>query len=596
MKKLFFLIGFVFLSNLFVNAQDDWTKVTSITSNGIRSVYFINASTGYAVGWGGTILKTINGGISWVTQTSGTDEVLLSSFFTDINTGYVVGDTGVIRKTVNGGTTWTVQTGGAGYNTFRSVLFTDANKGFIAGNQVFLKTINGGTTWTTQTIPPLNIMDCSFNSVFFTDADTGYAVGGKYGNPMVYGLIIKTTNGGSTWSADTIETNDLNSVYFTDAYTGYIVGRRDSNSVNGWIRIGVILKTTDGGTTWKTLTSKLNREYTSVFFTDSVTGFVSSGNGIESTTDGGKTWSEQTIGTYNPISSLFFADKKTGWAVGETGVYKYHPVPKNPEICMVLFDSITGKNKIVWEKPVVTDILRYKIYKEVKTNQYECFDSIPYSQLSMVVDSSSNPASYANKYKISLVDTSGAESKLSYFHKPLHIIVSSGNISWYSDNYIDESGVFSPDKYYVYRGRTQNNMICIDSIPGSVQSYSDTQYPGGTMYYQLGIPMPSCEPIGLLKAGAGLYSQSFSNVIVINHSSINHLSQNDVAVFPNPTPGIVNLVGDNILSSELFDITGKSYGLHYSKLIDISSLPAGTYILNIYGKEGLIKKEKIIKK
>ena len=43
----------------------------------------------------------------------------------------------------------------------------------------------------------------SLSSVYFTDANTGYAVGG-------FGTIVKTTNGGTTWTAlSSGTTNDL---------------------------------------------------------------------------------------------------------------------------------------------------------------------------------------------------------------------------------------------------------------------------------------------------------------------------------------------------------------------------------------------------
>ena len=38
------------------------------------------------------------------------------------------------------------------------------------------------------------------------------------------GTILKTTNGGTTWTALSSGTSDLTSVYFTDASTGYAVG------------------------------------------------------------------------------------------------------------------------------------------------------------------------------------------------------------------------------------------------------------------------------------------------------------------------------------------------------------------------------------
>ena len=68
----------------------------------------------------------------------------------------------------------------------------------------------------------------------------------------------------------------------------------------------------------------------------------------------------------------------------------------------------------------------------------------------------------------------------------------------------------------------------------------------------------------------------------------------NVTVYPNPTNGILNLVGDNVLKSELKDITGKSMGLFYNNYLNINEFTNGIYILSIYSKDGLLKKEKIV--
>ena len=68
---------------------------------------------------------------------------------------------------------------------------------------------------------------------------------------MGYGDILKTLNGGITWTLDSSGTwNTLNSVFFTDSTTGYIVGLA-----------GTILKTGNGGTDYveehKTISDRL---------------------------------------------------------------------------------------------------------------------------------------------------------------------------------------------------------------------------------------------------------------------------------------------------------------------------------------------------
>ena len=67
--------------------------------------------------------------------------------------------------------------------------------------------------------------------------DIGYAVGGQY---YQTGFVIKTTDGGDTWSAQTVLTNDYaTGVSFPTSQVGFVCAQN-----------GKIFKTTDGGTSW----------------------------------------------------------------------------------------------------------------------------------------------------------------------------------------------------------------------------------------------------------------------------------------------------------------------------------------------------------
>lgn len=85
------------------NGGVNWT--TQIFSLGLYGVDFPSATIGYTVGLTGTIMKSINSGLSWTPQTSGTSVFLSSVDFIDSLTGYACGDAGTILKTTNGGIT-----------------------------------------------------------------------------------------------------------------------------------------------------------------------------------------------------------------------------------------------------------------------------------------------------------------------------------------------------------------------------------------------------------------------------------------------------------------------------------------------------------
>lgn len=83
---------------------NNWNS--TLFSNPLWSVDFPISSAsliGYAVGSGGTILKTYNAGMNWVTQQSGTTLKLNKVHFIDLDFGFAVGENGIILRTTTGG-------------------------------------------------------------------------------------------------------------------------------------------------------------------------------------------------------------------------------------------------------------------------------------------------------------------------------------------------------------------------------------------------------------------------------------------------------------------------------------------------------------
>ena len=67
------------------------------------SVHFSNATTGWAGGTAGAIVKTTDGGTTWRLQQSGTNNNIRGLFGFDIRTAWAVGDGGTILKASAGG-------------------------------------------------------------------------------------------------------------------------------------------------------------------------------------------------------------------------------------------------------------------------------------------------------------------------------------------------------------------------------------------------------------------------------------------------------------------------------------------------------------
>ena len=128
-----------------------WSAQRSGTSADLRSVSFVDASYGWAVGTtldadyqvtGNVILATSNGGADWHPQYSGSAAGFNAVDFVDAAHGWVVGEGGTILATTDGGATGSVQDSG----TTRpgAVAFLDPSHGWVGGGQGILATTTGG--------------------------------------------------------------------------------------------------------------------------------------------------------------------------------------------------------------------------------------------------------------------------------------------------------------------------------------------------------------------------------------------------------------------------------------------------------------------
>ncbi|UCG98496.1 MAG: hypothetical protein JSW31_05255, partial [Burkholderiales bacterium] len=74
--------------------------------NTLNAVTKVEASTLVAVGEAGTILRSVDGGLTWVAVQSGTSVALYAVAFAGPSLGIAVGDSGTILRSVDGGLTW----------------------------------------------------------------------------------------------------------------------------------------------------------------------------------------------------------------------------------------------------------------------------------------------------------------------------------------------------------------------------------------------------------------------------------------------------------------------------------------------------------
>jgi len=298
------------------------------------------AQSATAVGAGGTILRTDDGGDTWTPQDSGTHNPLSGVSLVDDCTGTVVGAAGTILRTDDCGNTWNAQDSGTSVN-LSGVFTVDANTAFAVGAQrTILRTDDGGAGWAPQSVPdPAPICDpgtVTFAGVSFGDANTGIAVGTCVYHPrpmQAFNLQVsfRTSDGGATWlfNINTTVAGFLRAVSFESVDTAIVVG----DFVTGITpTFGArVLKTTDGGAGW-VWQNLFARPFYPVYlygvsyvdpFTATAVGRIYLGTRWEGliirTINGGANWVSQPSNTSDLLSGVSFVDADHGIAVGEAG-------------------------------------------------------------------------------------------------------------------------------------------------------------------------------------------------------------------------------------------------------------------------------------
>jgi len=335
---------------------DTWTPQYAETLALLFGVSFVNASRGIAVGDGGTILLTTDGGETWNTQDSGTTRPLSRVLFWDADTAFAVGDFGTLLRSTDGGDTWTQQADVPSSHLI-GISFADANQGLAVGcmvspegdcesSGIILRTRDGGVTWNTESYRGSEVLyavsflsantviavgqDETFlygpswsrgsiprlelTSVSFLNSTVGLAVG----NGSPYPALMRTTDGGTTWTVQPMAAVSLFGVTFVDASRAIAVGYG-----NPW---GIILGTDDGGITWTQRIVGPTGTFTGASFGDANVGAAVGirnafpfGGKIWRTTDGGYRWSDVYTGPAR-LYAVSMVTATVGTAVGEAGI------------------------------------------------------------------------------------------------------------------------------------------------------------------------------------------------------------------------------------------------------------------------------------
>jgi len=214
----------------------------AIGTSSLNDVSFVDASTGFACGALGAIFKTTDGGATWVQKTSGVTYDLFSIDFVDASNGMAVGEMGTLLKTTDGGESWT-DTGGVLDEDINGVYVRTTSVAFAVGSGgTILRTDDGAATWDSITTGAIgDLRDVALAREFGQEAVIVIGAGGQIYRSTDDGLHFMPV--GSVYipagAPASTEYMRLSKTHQAGNYKSYIVGRS-----------GMILRTTDGGDSW----------------------------------------------------------------------------------------------------------------------------------------------------------------------------------------------------------------------------------------------------------------------------------------------------------------------------------------------------------
>jgi photosystem II stability/assembly factor-like uncharacterized protein len=301
MKSLIISLGIITSLTVSAIAQSSgWTVQQSPATQNLHGVAYSSPDVWVAVGDGGIIIRSQNGGINWAVISSPVADALQGVSMRG-NLGIAVGISGRIVRSTDGGLSW-VEVPRPTTRNLYSVSISNSIIAATGHEGTILVSPDNGLTWTPHTAGTASAL---FGVSAF--GSTAVGVGGA-------GAVVMTINGGSAWGL-TIIGNQLTFFYgvsMVNASTVWLVGSTSAGNV--------IAKSTNSGFAWNAETAPVTDQLFGVSFASTDTGTAVGASGtIIRTTNGGNTWIDQISPTTEVLNGISFVNPNFGIAVGGLG-------------------------------------------------------------------------------------------------------------------------------------------------------------------------------------------------------------------------------------------------------------------------------------
>lgn len=298
-----------------------------------------------------------------------------------------------------------------------------------------------------------------------------------------------------------------------------------------------------------------------------------------------------TTGTY-----VVHTSDSNGCADVDTVIISQDSVmlPSDPlaSICAVTVDSATGKNIILWQKAGIVKATAYKIYREsTVAGQYDLIGTNDVNDIPTFLDATSVPLQQSYSYKIAEMDSCDHEWPMSDLHKTIHLSANVGingeiNLSW---NAYEGKPYTTHSIMRSFNGGPFN---LLNEVSSTITAYSDLTPPIGNNVYRIQIDLGTvCDSLNTQYVS--------SNKLSLSSTAINNIpGVNEIQIVPNPTTGIINILGNTPDKIQLYDAIGRLLleEKNVNKL-DISRYAKGIFMIHLYNKQGaLYHSQKVVLK
>jgi photosystem II stability/assembly factor-like uncharacterized protein len=304
-----------------------------------------NANTIYVAAAGGGVWKTTDGGTTWSPLTDSQATLSMGAIaLAPSNPNVIYAGTGEadnstdcfygrgVLKSTDAGATWTLLTGNAGINEFDRTAIsrilidpTDSNTVYVAvatsgengrvGPYGFYKSTDGGTTWTNTMASVIADPMAEFTDAVLDPShpQTIYVAVGDSTAAKAENGVYRSTDAGATWSIAgnfPMGVGGVIKVAIAPSTSQTLIAAMADPSSGGLL---AMMKTSDGGNTWTTLTKTPNFMGTQGWYDIALAVDPSNANiiyaggqnsaaqarGFIESTDGGNNWTDISTTTPN---------------------------------------------------------------------------------------------------------------------------------------------------------------------------------------------------------------------------------------------------------------------------------------------------------